>query len=170
MNNVGNFSSFAPVYDAHCNVLIVGSLPGVASSILGEYYAHPRNHFWPIMSLLLGEKLSDMSYSERLERLLTHKIGLWDSVRTATRRRSVDATIDKDATLNALDVLAQGLPKLQLIVFNGKTAAVFGKRALGETMNLHTFVLPSTSPANTLPFEQKLSAWRYINDASSAHL
>jgi double-stranded uracil-DNA glycosylase len=159
-----HFSSFAPVYDAQCKVLIVGSLPGVTSAGLSEYYAHPRNHFWQIMSLLLNKNLTGLPYSDRLTNLVTHQVGLWDSVRTASRRRSVDSTIAKDAALNALDILVSTLPQLRLIAFNGKTAAVFGKRALGEAVGIPTVLLPSTSPANTLPLGQKLSAWRCITD------
>ncbi len=42
-------SSFPPVVDRNTRLLILGSLPGEASLLRGEYYAHPRNHFWRLM-------------------------------------------------------------------------------------------------------------------------
>ncbi|MDB5909538.1 MAG: hypothetical protein JWP34_3652, partial [Massilia sp.] len=71
-------TGLAPVIAANTRILILGSFPGAASLSAQQYYAHPRNQLWPILSALAGEDLVGQPYDERLSRLLAHRIGLWD--------------------------------------------------------------------------------------------
>ena len=67
---------FAPIEDAAAIVLILGSMPGRASLAAGEYYAHPRNLFWPIMGELVGAH-PGLPYESRLRILKSSAIALW---------------------------------------------------------------------------------------------
>lgn len=155
-------TGFAPVVDDGTRVLVLGSLPGVASLDAGQYYAHPRNGFWPIMAALSGTPLDSLTYAERLERLKSYGVGLWDVLASAERSGSLDAAIRSPEAAD-LRGLIDRLPALQAVAFNGATAAKIGRRILHERpAHIALLDLPSTSPAHTLPLAQKLDSWRTL--------
>lgn len=157
--------SFAPIWRADARILILGSLPGKRSIAEQGYYAHPRNAFWPIMAELLSFDLST-PYLERLEILLDHRIALWDVVEQAQRKGSLDSAIEREGLIyNAIPNLLGQCSDLELIAFNGGSAAVMFKRASktwgGLLCVVDQVVLPSTSPAHAaLNLEQKALIWR----------
>jgi hypoxanthine-DNA glycosylase len=55
-----------PILGRATRVLILGSFPGEASLAASQYYAHPRNHFWPLVGALIDVPLPTMSYRDRL--------------------------------------------------------------------------------------------------------
>ena len=150
-------SSFNAIIQPDCKILILGSLPGDASLHAGHYYAHPRNSFWLILSQLLQIDLNALPFSQRYIYLQEHKIGLWDVVAHAQRQGSLDTAINQ-ATLNPLTQLCLELPQLQLIAFNGQTAAKLGSKLIPEYIN--QAVLASSSPAYTLRYAVKLEQWQ----------
>lgn len=102
------------------------------------------------------------SYAQRLSTLKKHRIGLWDVVARAERQGSLDQNL-KNITPNPLANLIGTLPALRLIAFNGQTAARIGVCQLKKAgITLPYFVLPSTSPANTMPLAAKIEAWQVI--------
>lgn len=150
---------FDPVVDANTRLLILGSLPGEKSLAHSQYYAHPQNKFWMLLGEVLGVELKSLPYVERLATLLAHGVGLWDVVAQAQRTGSLDSNI-RARDDNDLVALAASLPQLQTIAFNGGTAAKLGIKVLGEHAQRYRIVnLPSSSPAYTLAYAQKLQAW-----------
>ncbi len=153
---------FPPVVDANTRVLVLGSLPGEASLAQAQYYAHKQNQFWRLVGEVIGQDLVAMPYDERLRTLLAHHVGLWDVVAEAKREGSLDSNI-RDHAGNDLMGLIDSLPKLAVIAFNGGTAERIGLRILGRYGDRHRVVrLPSSSPAFTVPYAEKLSVWREL--------
>ena len=148
-----------PVLGRGVRVLVLGSFPGVASLAAGQYYAHPRNHFWPLMAAVTGVPLAVLTYRQRLEALRAHGIGLWDAIVACRRRGSLDGAI-RDAERADVGRVRRGAPALALVCFNGKTAAL--SLDVWRDAGYATLALPSSSPAYTRPFAEKLAAWQAI--------
>lgn len=156
--------SFPPVVDQHTRVLVLGSLPGEVSLAQSRYYAHKQNRFWHLMGDVLGVDLVALDYEQRLATLRKHRVGLWDVVAEARREGSLDSSI-RDHQGNDLIGLIATLPKLRAIAFNGGTAAKIGEKTLGEHADRHAIVkLPSSSPAYTLAYAEKLIAWQALRE------
>lgn len=151
---------FAPVIDAATHTLILGSFPGAASLHAQQYYAFKQNQFWRLLSGVLDENLLDLSYSERLQSLLTHGIGLWDVFGACQRQGSLDSAI-RQGEANDFRALQLAYPQLRKLCFNGNTAGKM--RAEFEQMTYTTLQLPSSSPAYAqMRFEDKLLRWKRI--------
>lgn len=151
-----------PIVDARTSVLILGSFPGVASLEARQYYAHPRNHFWPLLAEIVGEPLTRMPYGERLAVLARRRIGLWDIIVACERRGSSDQAI-RNAERGPIRRVQRLAPTLAVVAFNGNTAATAESK--WRAAGYRTLRLPSTSPAYTRPFAEKLAVWRAIADA-----
>lgn len=153
-------TGLAPVIAATTRILILGSFPGAASLAAQQYYAHPRNQLWPILSALTGDDLAGLPYAERLPRLLAHGFGLWDVLGACEREGSLDASI-RNAAANDFARLRELCPRLEVVGFNGQTSGKFAPQFAAQ--RYRTLVLPSSSPAHaTLSFAQKLESWRLL--------
>ena len=153
---------FPPIERNDARILVLGSLPGRRSIAAGEYYAHPRNAFWPIMEELLGIR---GTYEERCRQLRASRVALWDVLARSVRPGSLDAHIRlADAVANDLPAFFDEHREITLVAFNGRKAEqLFGRFVdIGPfTGRLRRIALPSTSPAlAALSFRDKLAAWR----------
>lgn len=158
--------SFAPIADARARVLILGSMPGKASLAAGQYYAHPRNLFWPILGEVTGAGPAS-PYEVRALALKSRGIALWDVLESCAREGSLDSAID-DATLSANDFASFYLGHLRIahVFFNGgKAEACYRKHVLPMLADAAASPsyrrLPSTSPANaSMSRAHKQRVWR----------
>lgn len=146
--------------DEQTRILILGSLPGEASLARAQYYAHPRNQFWRLLAEVSGQALAE-TYEARLLRLRALGVGLWDVIGSAERSGSLDGAI-RNAIANPLLDLVTTLPRLRVVAFNGGRASQLGAPALAGQSGLTLLSLPSSSPAYTLAFEEKLARWRAL--------
>lgn len=166
---MGCISSFAPIANTSAKVLILGSMPGVASLAAHQYYAHQRNAFWYIMAQLLDFAL-DASYPVRCQQLMHHHIALWDVLAHCDRAGSLDSAILRQSEqANDFVGFLQDHPGIKTVFFNGHKAQQVFNRAVKPYLPDLAFLdyvrLPSTSPAMaSLSKESKLLHWRCVLD------
>ncbi len=153
-------TGFPLIMRPDARLLFMGSFPGEASLAAQQYYAHPRNQFWRLLSGVLHDDLATLDYEYRLIKLAQHRIGLWDVIIACEREGSLDSSIRRPQ-LADVSVLLNHYPELKTIAFNGKTSGRFAPQFAAA--GFRTVVLPSSSPANAqLSFEQKLVKWRAL--------
>lgn len=167
--------SFPPIEGEHVHTLILGTMPGQASLNAVEYYAHPRNAFWPVMMAIIAKGNPDrtavqaLGYPERCQRLMDNGYGVWDVLAQCDRPGSLDSNISRDSERpNDIDSLLHRHPELLRIACNGKTACRLLTRHHADTLSrwkelgreLEVVTLPSTSPAMaSLSLAMKHQRW-----------
>lgn len=172
---------FPPIVGKKPQALILGSFPSVVSLERGEYYAHPRNHFWPLGSAIFSTPLP-RSWEDKVNLLVSHRIALWDVVTACERQGSLDQRITHSRPNPILELLReQGT--ISTIFFNGSGASklfraffsvpkdlddTMGRPSLWNAPGLRPLVLlrlPSTSPIPSRNFktlEDKLPLWSLV--------
>lgn len=160
--------SFPAIVGNNARILILGSIPGKASLQAGQYYAHPRNQFWPILGELVGAS-PELEYVERTRILKSEGIALWDVLKSCYRSSSLDADIDKSSMVaNDFADFFVGHSNIRHVFFNGATAEQAFRRYVLPEINGDELVLqrlPSTSPAHAgMSYQQKLQSWEIIRN------
>lgn len=158
-------------FSAHTDarVLVLGSMPSEASLRRQQYYAHPRNAFWPIMGELFGFDPA-LPYPDRLQVLITYQIALWDVAHRCVRPGSLDADM-RDVEANDFHTFFSAHPHIDRIFFNGGKAEALYRRLVlprlpAALQAIPRKRLPSTSPAHAgMDFAAKLAAWRAVKAA-----
>ena len=113
------------------------------------------------MEAVIDVPLTGIDYDARLETLLRHRVGLWDVIATCRRPGSLDSNI-RDEQRNDFTFLRKQCPHLGRVGFNGLKAARL--ESAFSQQGYQTLVLPSSSPAYTLPFPEKLVRWQRLSN------
>ena len=150
--------SFEPIIFNDTEIIILGSLPGKKSIELNQYYGHPRNRMWTILSKIINSEISTDYASKKLF-LKKHKIGLWDVAHSAERKGSLDSNIKKEIP-NDVDSILINYPSINVIGFNGKKSESMYKKFFKLNRSIKYVSLPSSSPANmAISFEDICLRW-----------
>jgi double-stranded uracil-DNA glycosylase len=165
---MSDIDAFDPIVSANASILILGSMPGVASLLVQQYYGHPKNAFWPIMSALFGME-PGLCYLERKEALINNGIAVWDVLKSCNRVGSSDSNI-KPASIRINDFASffAEYKSIRRVFFNGRMAEMVYQQRILRCLNqrfsyLEYQCLPSTSSAYaSLKLEQKIAAWKVI--------
>ena len=139
-------------------------MPGVTSLNEVEYYAYSRNQFWRIIKDIFNYKKLD-NYTKRVKAIKENDLALWDTIKSCKRKNSADSNII-EVNPNNFRWLFNTYPKIRHIFFNGaKAEQVFRRYVDKELYKKRTLTrLPSTSPANTQKYRDKLKKWQIIKE------
>jgi len=166
-NESARIHGFPPLARPKASILILGSMPSRESLARGQYYAHPRNAFWPIISDLLGIEAPD--YYHRADAVTHHGIAIWDVLRDCVRPGSLDSAIEeRTAATNDFRSFFREQQAIRHVFFNGaKAESLYLRRVLPgldpKAADISCTRLPSTSPANAgMDFHTKKKAWQKI--------
>jgi double-stranded uracil-DNA glycosylase len=165
---MGTVTGFPPIADKSAVILILGSMPSIKSLDEQQYYAHPRNSFWFIITKLLSSD-TELEYEQKKALLLHNRIALWDVLNTCQRKGSLDSSIKNDSTVaNDFNAFFDDHPLIKAVYFNGSRAQQEYMKHIPPTLDakfssIQYERLPSTSPAMaSLSREQKLQHWQAI--------
>lgn len=159
---------FAPIVSNDASMLILGTMPSEASLLRQQYYGHPRNAFWPIMSALFGSD-SELCYQLRQDMLMENGIAVWDVLKSCNRLGSLDSKIKLASIItNDLGCFFAEYKGIKRVFFNGRMAEKLYQKRILPALNPRFYYLdyqclPSTSPAYaSLNLELKIEAWKVI--------
>ena len=165
-----------PVIGPGTRLLVLGSFPGVASLRAQQYYGHPQNQFWKILSALWAQDLQTLPYEQRLAVVRDRGLGIWDVYAACEREGSLDTRIDSQSIVpNDFATFFDHHPAIRRVFFNGTMAETVFRRHVLQTLPplpLRYHRLPSTSPANAaFSFARRLEAWQLVaaDDNNNEH-
>jgi len=158
-----NIEGLPPIENTACQILILGTMPGVESLKQQAYYANPRNLFWKLLSEVTGKPVPE-KYEDKKAWLMNNKIALWDTCRTCIRNGSLDSNISEEMPNDIRDFISTHL-HLKAIGFNGKTSERLFRKHMADIDTVNLIPLPSSSPANaSIQWEKKVEEWSKLKE------
>ena len=140
---------FPPIFDQNSKILILGSMPSPKSREIGMYYAHPKNRFWKILSIVLNDDFP-LSNEDKKAFLLKHNIAVWDVLKSCEIAGASDSSI-RNPKVNNFNLIFNNC-KISAVFTLGKTATKIYRSMTGND----SIYLPSTSPANCAIKDEEL--------------
>lgn len=162
---------FEAIADHNSKIIILGTMPGVASLLANQYYGHQDNLFWDIMFRVLDknwncEEVVSVDYETKKNILLKNGVALWDVLKYCDRKGSLDTAIKNEIKNDLFNFFSQH-PKIKTIFFNGQKAHKYFnelKNEINDIDQIQQFVFQSTSPSNTKNSFQILKEWTTIRN------
>lgn len=155
--------AFAPIVDSNSTILILGTMPGMRSLELQQYYGHSGNHFWKILFALFNEQFTT-DYDLRTDLLRRKRIALWDVLSHCEGEGSSDTAI-RNEVANDFQGFYQQYPHIQQVFWTSRKAEKFYKKHVGLSPEKTYRLLPSPSGAYaSMPLEQKIEQWQIITE------
>lgn len=149
---------FAPLYDSHSKILILGSLPSVKSREQGFFYGHPQNRYWRMIAAIFGETVPQ-TIEEKKTLALNHHIAMWDAIYSCDIIGSGDSSIKNVVPTDLAEIIRDC--DIKHIFCNGKTSGMIYHKYHQPLLGIEATVLPSTSPANAAwSFDRLLGVWK----------
>lgn len=153
---------FAPIYDKHSKVLILGSLPSVKSREQGFYYGHPQNRFWKVTAAVFGEPVPK-TIEEKKAMLLRNRLAVWDVIESCDIIGSSDSSVKNAEAADVAGLLSSSA--IERVYVNGALAGKLYDRYLFARTGIAAVRLPSTSPANARwNLEALIESWEVIRE------
>ena len=157
-------SGLSPLIDDESKYLILGTLPGEESLRKQEYYANSSNRIWNILSKLNGEP-TPLTYPDKKSLLKRMNVALWDVLKEAKRKGSLDSNIHSSIANDIIGLLKE-YPEIRVIGLNGNTATELFKKYVNQQnipISVQVVPLRSTSPANRkFSLEYMLDDWSRV--------
>lgn len=148
-----------PIYNENSKILILGSFPSEKSRKNNFYYANKNNRFWHVIEKLLESEL--VSNEDKINKLLTNHIALWDVINSCEIHKSSDSSI-KDIIPNDINKIIKN-SNIKYIFVNGKKALELYNKYLLPVTKIEAIYLPSTSSANaTYSLERLIKEYKII--------
>lgn len=146
------------LFNENSKILILGTFPSVKSREAKFFYGHPQNRFWRVMARLCDADIPQ-TVEDKKNLILDNHFALWDVIHSCDVEGSADSSI-KNVVPNDISVILKN-SNVSRIFVNGKKAESLYKKYLEKETGITAVCLPSTSPANALWSEDRLTEyWR----------
>ena len=144
---------FPPSIDSDCQILVLGSMPSVKSLSAQQYYAHPQNRFWKVITAVINNSgMNDknievpVTIEEKMMMLHNNHIALWDTIYSCDIIGSSDSSIKNVVPTDLGQIISNS--RIERVYCNGAASGNYYKKYQQKVLGIEAVVLPSTSPAN----------------------